>query len=78
MTESEALDWLAVLFDESPGSLACDTPRDDIPSWDSVGTLTLMAEMDSRFGLLLSDAELRGLHKVGDVLDILARNGRLK
>lgn len=78
MTESEALDWLAVLFDESPGSLARDTPREDVPSWDSVGTLTLMAEMDSRFGVLLSDTDLRGLLKVSDVLDILARNGHLK
>lgn len=78
MTESEILEWLAVVFEEPAGSLTRATPREDIPAWDSVGTLSLMAELDGRFGVLLSDADLRGLSKVGDVLDVLARHGHVK
>ena len=77
MTQREAVEWIAELFEVSPQELTPDTPRDDIPAWDSLGTLTLMASLDSDFGIVLSDEEVPGMKGVGDVLEIMRRNGKL-
>lgn len=77
MTETEALDWLATLFNQPAGSLSPDTPRDAIPEWDSLGILNLMAGLDEKFGLLLADDTLKAMSRVGDVLDVLRSNGKL-
>ncbi len=77
MTQKEALEWIARLFEEKPERLTPDTVRDDIPAWDSLGILTLMADLDSQLGIQLSDDEVQGMKSVKDILDILQRNGKL-
>jgi acyl carrier protein len=39
--------------------------------------LTLIAELDERFNLTLSDADIEHLWSVGDVLDLLRSHSRL-
>ena len=46
MTEKEAVEWVAQMFDQPVEQLSAETPRDDIAMWDSLGVLTLMAELD--------------------------------
>jgi len=75
-TKEEALKWIGEMFEQSD-PLTPDTLRDDIPVWDSLGTLTLMAGMDEKFGIMLSDAELRAMTKVDDILAVLRREGKL-
>ena len=75
-TQEEALKWIGEMFEQSD-PLTPDTLRDDIPVWDSLGTLTLMAGMDEKFGIMLSDAELRAMTKVDDILAVLRREGKL-
>ena len=75
-TQEEALKWIGEMF-ERTDSLTPETPRNDIPVWDSLGTLTLMAGMDEKFGIMLSDAELRAMTKVDDILAVLRREGKL-
>ncbi len=77
MTQQEALEWIAKLFEEKPERVTLDTVRDDIPAWDSLGVLTLMADLDSQLGIQLSDDEVQGMKSVKDILDILQRNGKL-
>jgi len=77
MTQQEALDWIAKLFEEKPERVTPDTGRSDIPAWDSLGVLTLMADLDSNFGIQLSDDEVQGMRTVKDILEILHRNGKL-
>jgi len=77
MTQREAVEWIAELFEVSPQELAPDTPRDEIPAWDSLGTLTLMASLDSDFDIVLSDEEVQTIKSVGDILEVMRRNGRL-
>ena len=77
MTQREAVEWIAELFEVSPQELAPDTPRDDIPTWDSLGTLTLMASLDGDLGIVLSDEEVQTIRSVGDVLEVMRRNGKL-
>lgn len=71
MTESEALNWVAKLFEEDPGKLTADTKREDIAAWDSLGVLTLMAGLDNDFGIILSDDQVQGMKTVGDIARVL-------
>ena len=78
MTLDDAMDWIANLFEEAPENLRPDMARDEIPAWDSLGILSLMAGLDEEFEVLLSDDEIQSLRSVGDILAILRRNGRIK
>ena len=77
MTQQEALEWIAKLFDEKPERLTPETAREDIQAWDSLGVLTLMADLDSDFSILLSDDEVQGMKTVNDILEILRKHGKL-
>jgi acyl carrier protein len=77
MTRVEALRWIANVFEESPEGITPDTARADIPAWDSLGVLTLMAGFDQQFSIILSDDEIKSMTKVSDILDILRKNGKL-
>ena len=76
MTVAEALEWIANLFEEPPGRITSDTIRSDVPAWDSLGQLILMAALDQQWGIRLSQRELPSLTSVGDVLAILGRSWR--
>lgn len=77
MTRIEALKWIADIFEESADRITPDTPRSDIQAWDSLGVLTLMADLDQTFGIILSDAEIQSMKGVHDILEILRTNGKL-
>ncbi|HLZ34945.1 MAG TPA: acyl carrier protein [Nitrospira sp.] len=77
MTQQDAVEWIAKLFEVSPEQLTPDTLRDDIPAWDSLGVLTLMASLDSDHGIVLTDEDVQAIKKVGDILDVMRRNGKI-
>ena len=78
MNKEEALEWISEVFEEAPGRIDADTLRKDIPGWDSLGTLSLMAALDERFDIHLSEADIEGMQSVGDVFGILRRHGALE
>jgi acyl carrier protein len=78
MNTAEALDWIAEVFEESPGRIAATTLRKDIPGWDSLGTLSLIAALDERFDIHLSEQDIEGMQGVADLFDILRRQGALQ
>lgn len=77
MNTSDALNWIAEVFEEPAGRISSETMRDDILGWDSLGTLSLIAGLDERFDIRLSEKDIEGLQRVSDILDILKRNGKL-
>ena len=77
MMQRDGVEWIAKLFEISPELLTPDTRRDAIAAWDSLGVLTLMASLDSDFGILLTDDDVQGIKKVGDILDVMQRNGKI-
>lgn len=77
MTEAEALKWIAQLFEEPPSAITAGTRREAIPAWDSLGVLTLIAALDERFDISLSDADTQGLKSVNDILALLRTHGKL-
>lgn len=78
MTKKEALEWIAQTFEEDPNRISETTSRDQIAAWDSLGILTLMANLDQDFGLVLPSGVVQTWSSVGDVLASLKENGRLK
>ncbi len=78
MTQTDALNWIAKLFEEPSGELSPNTARENIIAWDSLGVLTLMASLDSDFGITLSDDQLQTMKKVEDILIVLRKNGALE
>jgi acyl carrier protein len=77
MTESEALKWIAELFEESSDAITPGIPRTAIPAWDSLGVLTLIAALDEKFDIAVTDGDIQGLETVGDILSILRRSGKV-
>lgn len=77
MMQRDGVEWIAKLFEISPELLTPDTRRDAIAAWDSLGVLTLMASLDSDFGIVLTDDDVQGIKKVGDILDVMQQNGKI-
>ena len=77
MTRDEALRWIAEMFEESTDSVRPETLRVDIPTWDSLGVLTLMAGLSERFDITVDADELGAMKSVDDILTVLRRAGKL-
>jgi len=78
VSQEQALDWLAEAFNEPRGKITPETRRDEIASWDSLGVLVLMADLDEKFDLVMSDQDMRAMTKIDDVLAVLRERGKLK
>jgi acyl carrier protein len=78
MNTKDALAWVAEVFEESPGRIAATTLRNEIPGWDSLGTLSLIAGLDERFNIHLSEQDIEGMKSVTDLLEILRRHSALE
>ena len=78
MNIEEALEWIAELYEESVENITPETPRDEIPAWDSLGILTLMARLDEDFEILLEEEEVQELRGVNDILEALKRHNKLE
>jgi acyl carrier protein len=76
-TKQEALKWIANLFEEDDDLIKPETKRDDIPAWDSLGMLTLMAGLNDTFDIVMSDQELQEFRTVEDILQVLRKRGKL-
>lgn len=77
MTTQEATQWIAALFEESAERVTAATSRDAVAAWDSLGELTLMADMDEKFGIVLTDTQLKAMARVDDILQVLRNHGKL-
>jgi len=77
ISQAAALKMLAEAFDEPVENLTPDTDRDSIGGWDSMGALTLMAELDERFGIVLTAEQSVEMRHIRDVLALLRSHGAL-
>lgn len=71
------INLIEALLNVDEGSLAIETRLVNVPAWDSMGVLLLMAEMDERFGITLNEAELANLRSIADIVDVVRRAGLL-
>jgi acyl carrier protein len=68
--------WLCELFEEPLENITPETSREDIPGWDSLGVLVLMANLDEKFGIVLTENEITDLKCVGDIFQLIENNAR--
>ncbi len=76
MNQAEALTLIAEIF-ECPNNLTPSTQKQNVRGWDSMGVLSLMAEFDDRFSILLTQPQLEQMKTVDDILKILREHGHL-
>ena len=77
ITTAQAMALLAETFDEPVEGLSAATARDAVAGWDSMGALSLMAELDERFDIELTADASRSMARIGDVLALLRQHGAL-
>jgi acyl carrier protein len=46
---------------------------DDVPGWDSIGHMSLVTELETRFGIALDMDEIVVIDSVGSVRELVAR-----
>ena len=71
MTVEEKMVFLQDIMDVEEGVLTEDTILADVEEWDSLATLSLLAEMRKRFGIKLTTAEIKKFETVSDILQII-------
>jgi acyl carrier protein len=77
MSQEDALKWFAELFGLPVHSVSPATTRAEVLTWDSLGVLTLRAALDETFNILVNDADMRSMQKIGDVIDLLRKHGKV-
>lgn len=77
ISTSQALSLLAETFDEPLEHISLVTARDAIAGWDSMGALSLMAELDERFNIELTAEASRAMTRISDIVDLLRHHGAL-
>jgi acyl carrier protein len=77
MKEQEALLFITKAFGERSENIRPDAGKDDIPNWDSIGTISLMAELDEQFGITLEEKDFESLNRIDDILQVLRKHGKL-
>ena len=78
MTTDEALHWVAEIFEARPEEVTATSSRNAIRGWDSLGMISLMAGLDERFNIQVTDTDMRNLQCVNDILDLLRRRSLLR
>ena len=51
------------------------TSRKDLETWDSMSHLMLVTEIESAFGIMMSDDDVTGIKTFGDIKRVLRRLG---
>ena len=73
MTQTEAMKWIADVFEEDAAKLTPNLKREDFERWDSLGMLTLIAALDEQFSIVLNEDEMGKLTSINSILDVLRK-----
>lgn len=77
ITAAEALGLIAELLDEDADLVAANTELEALDGWDSMGALMIMAEMDERFELTITEEQFEAMTHPSDMVDLLRANNLL-
>jgi acyl carrier protein len=66
---------VAEVFGVSRDQLDDETSNQTLPEWDSLGHITLVLELETRFGIALSAEEALALTSIGAIKRALAERG---
>ncbi len=71
METKEKLALLEEIMDLDEGELELEMNLEEIDEWDSLSKLSLIATSKTRFGKVLSSADIEKFKKVKDICDFL-------
>ncbi len=71
------LDLLCELMDEPEGSLTPESILEDVEGWDSLSALTIMAEYDDRFEIVLTPDQLESFTVIDNFIQVVRDQGLL-
>lgn len=77
INSEQALAILAEVLNESVDDVIPGVDLNQLPGWDSMAVLLLMAEFDERFDIMLDEEKIASLNTVNDVLNILREKNLL-
>jgi acyl carrier protein len=58
-----------------PSTINDESSPDNVPEWDSVAAMHLVAAIEERFGVVLSTREIMSMRTVGLVRSVLRKKG---
>ena len=78
MDRVEFLNQLHVLFEADPGSITPTCCIEDIPGWDSLTFLGLIAMLDESYGVSLGPKEILACKSVENLMSLVGRESVAK
>jgi acyl carrier protein len=68
---AELTDIARAVFEDPFLELTLATTSDDVPLWDSMNHITLVVEIEGRFGIQFQTAEIEELKSVGELVQAI-------
>jgi acyl carrier protein len=59
------------IFEDPSLVLTSETTAEDVPNWDSLNHLNIVAVVEQRFGIRFRTSELESLRNIGDFVSIV-------
>jgi acyl carrier protein len=72
---SKLFEVFSHLFKVDPSELSDESSSDTIPSWDSLGMVNLVVELEQVFGVQFDLLEIADFKNIGIIKSILAEKG---
>lgn len=73
--EERLKEILAKLFLIDKAKIKDQMSQGEVEAWDSMGHLMLITEVESAFGVMMSDDDITGIKTVGEIKRVLRRLG---
>lgn len=71
MSEKERIELLEEIMDLDEGTLKLDDVLKEFEEWDSLAALSLISELDSRFGRKITGEEIKAFITVKDAIAVM-------
>jgi acyl carrier protein len=64
------------ILDDDGLELTPETSAANVPGWDSMNHITIVVEVERRFGVKFQTSEIEELRNVGELIALIARKAR--
>jgi acyl carrier protein len=72
MTINDFIEKFAFAIEVEAETLASDTRFKELPNWDSLNTLAIIAMADADYGVSLTGEDIHQTQTIGDLMKIVA------
>lgn len=76
--DQELLERIADALLIEPSVLTIETKAEDLPEWDSMGTMNILIMLDDKYAVKLAPGETAALQSVAGIVELLRKMGKIK